>query len=195
MSVGSGDLDRAVGRAYPPVVPDPAAKPVSAGVYRHPVDVTWGDCDPAGIVYFPRFFEKFHEAMERWFGDALHQPYEVLIVDRKLGLPSVHTEADFHAPCRFGERLVVELRVARLGRSSIDLAYRVVVAGDEAGPSRLRGRTVCAVMDLDPSSPTYARALPWPDDLKARIEAFGVSPEPVASDVSNGDVMVGKDGP
>lgn len=145
-----------------------------AGVYRHEVHVTWGDCDPAGIVYFPRFFERFHETMERWFGDALGHPYDELILGRKLGLPSVHTEADFLVPCRFGERLVFEQRVARLGRSSIELRYRVTAAGEPSGLPRLRGRTVCALMDLDPGSPTHARALPWPDDLRARIEAFGI---------------------
>ena len=145
-------------------------------MFRYPVTVGWGDCDPAGLVYFPRFFEKFHEAMERWFGDALGQPYDALIMGRKLGLPSVHTEADFAAPCRFGDRLEVELRVQRLGRSSIELRYRVRAPGESA--MRLRGRTVCALMDLDPDRSTHARAVPWPDDLRARIEAFGVTPEP-----------------
>ena len=135
--------------------------------------MSWGDCDPAGIVYFPRFFEKFHEAMERWFDDGLGQPYQVLIMGRKLGLPAVHTEADFRRPCHFGDDLVVELRVLRLGRSSIELGYRVVTADDEA-ELRLTGRTVCALMDLDPASPSFQRARPWPDDLRARIEAFGV---------------------
>jgi 4-hydroxybenzoyl-CoA thioesterase len=85
-------------------------------------------------------------------------------------LPSVHTEADFRAPCRFGERMVVELRVPKLGRTSIELAYHVMVAG-EAEP-RLTGRTVCALMDLDPDRPTYARAVPWPEDLRRSIESF-----------------------
>lgn len=144
------------------------------GVFRHSIQVSWGDCDPAGLVYFPRFFEKFHEAMERWFGDALLQPYDALIMGRRLGLPSVHTEADFRAPCRFGEALVVELRVLRLGRSSIELGYRVVQAMADQDEVRLTGRTVCALMDLDETRPTHGRAVPWPEDLRARIEAFGV---------------------
>lgn len=138
------------------------------------MEVRWGDCDPAGIVYFPRFFERFHDAMERWFEASLGLPYDALILGQRLGLPSVHTEADFRAPCRFGERLVVELRVGKLGRSSIELRYRVVAEG-EAEP-RLTGRTVCALMDLDPARPTHARAVPWPEDLRTRIEAFGVDP-------------------
>lgn len=150
------------------------SSPAPDGVFRHTVLVSWGDCDPAGIVYFPRFFEKFHEAMEQWFGDALGLPYDELIVGRRLGLPSVHTEADFTSPCRFGERLTVELRVLRLGRSSVELGYRVRTAADEAAAPRLTGRTVCVLMDLDPERETHERALPWPDDLRARIEAFGV---------------------
>jgi len=159
------------------VAETPAAATDPRGVYRHHVIVGWGDCDPAGIVYFPRFFEMFHGAMEQWFGDALGQPYEVLIMGRKLGLPSVHTEADFRAPCRFGERLVVELRVPKLGRTSIELQYRVLARrGDalEAEP-RLTGRTVCALMDLDPQRPSKGRAVAWPSDLRARIETFGVA--------------------
>lgn len=141
------------------------------------MQVSWGDCDPAGIVYFPRFFEKFHEAMEQWFGDALELPYDELIVGRRLGLPSVHTEADFAVPCRFGERLVVELRVGKLGRSSVELLYRVGVEDQPKAPPRLTGRTVCVLMDLDPARDTHERAVPWPEDLRARIESFGVQPE------------------
>lgn len=142
------------------------------------VRVGWGQCDPAGIVYFPRFFELFHEAMESWFDRALQLPYHDVIVARRIGLPSVHTEADFVRPTRFGEDVCVELRVLRLGRSSIELGYRIVGV-DRSGAAldtdvRATGRTVCAVMDLDPDSPGFRRATPVPEDMRARIEAFGV---------------------
>lgn len=126
-------------------------------------------------MYFPRFFERFHEAMERWFGDALDEPYDALILGRKLGLPSVHSEADFRMPCRFGEWLTVQLRVTRLGRTSLELGYEVFADAEETRP-RLTGKTICALMDLDPSRPTYERAVPWPEDLRDKIEAFGVGP-------------------
>lgn len=155
----------------------PHDEPTAGGVHVLPVDVGWGHCDPAGIVYFPRFFEMFHAAMESWFGAAaptgLGLPYQAVIVGRRLGFPAVHTEADFRAPTHFGERIGVELRVAKLGRTSITLAY--VLRGG-AGDVRATGRTVVAVMDLDPSSPTHHRGCPLPDDIRAAIEAFGVAP-------------------
>lgn len=134
--------------------------------------VGFGDCDPAGIVYFPRFFHFFHEAMETWFDAALGMPYAALIGGRKIGFPAVHTEADFKLPCAMGEEIGVELRVAELGRSSIRFAYAARTLGDATAPVRLTGATVCVVMDLDPSRPTFRRALAVPEDLRARIVAW-----------------------
>ena len=131
----------------------------------------FGDCDPAGIVYFPRFFDFFHRAMESWFGEALGIPYERVVVGQKVGFPAVHTEADFRAPCRFGERIIVELRLARLGRTSLTLNYEVL--GEVKRDPRLSGQTVCAVMDLDPSSSTFMRAIALPDELRRAMERFG----------------------
>ncbi len=134
-----------------------------------PVVVGWGHCDPAGIVYFPRFFEMFHEAMEAWFSNALSLPYQDVIVRRKVGFPAVHTEADFAAPSVFGDHIVVQLRVEKLGRKSITFAYRVQA---DDGQLRLTGRTVCAVMDLDETSATFRRGIELPPDIRASIESF-----------------------
>lgn len=145
-------------------------------MHIHRVRVRFGDCDPAGIVYFPRFFHFFHEAMESWFDDVLQVPYAGLIQGRKLGFPAVHTEADFAAPCAFGDEIAVEQRVVGLGRTSLRFAYRVRAHGDPAAPVRLTGATVCVVMDLDPQRPSFRRPVELPPDLRARIEPL-VSPD------------------
>jgi 4-hydroxybenzoyl-CoA thioesterase len=143
------------------------------GVHVHRVVVRFGDCDPAGIVYFPRFFDIFHAAMETWFEARLGLRYAGMVTGRKIGFPAVHTEADFKAPCALGDAIAVELRVARLGRSSIVLVYAV---RGERGDLRLTGATTCAVMDLDPASPSYRRAVEIPADLRERILAFAAEP-------------------
>ena len=142
------------------------------GTYVHVREVRFGDCDPAGIVYFPRFFHFFHEAMETWFGARLGQAYADVIRVRKIGFPAVHTEADFAVPSRFGDRLAVELSVGHVGRSSVRLDYVVREADVADAPVRLRGHTIVVVFDLDGSSPTHMRALEIPDDLRAAIERF-----------------------
>lgn len=154
-----------------------------SGLHVHPVEVRFGDCDPAGIIYFPRFFALFHDAMETWFPARLGLPYAALVVGRKIGFPAVHTEADFRAPCALGDTIAVELRVARLGRSSIDLRY--VVRGAD-GDVRVVGATTCVVMDLDPGSPGHRRPLALPDDLRQRIERFMVADDEAVPEDSQG---------
>lgn len=154
-----------------------------SGLHVHPVEVRFGDCDPAGIIYFPRFFALFHDAMETWFPARLGLAYAELVVGRKIGFPAVHTEADFRAPCALGDAITVELRVARLGRSTIDLRY--VVRG-AAGEPRVVGATTCVVMDLDPASAGYRRAVAIPDDLRQRIERFMVADDEAVPEDSQG---------
>ncbi|PRP90991.1 1,4-dihydroxy-2-naphthoyl-CoA hydrolase [Enhygromyxa salina] len=145
----------------------------AAGVHKLALDVRFGDCDPAGIVYFPRFFDFFHQAMETWFPAHLGFGYDEFVRVRKLGFPAVHTEADFERPSRFGDRIEIHLRVIRLGRSSIEFAYEV--HGQDG--RRVTGRSVCVVMNLDERSPEHGAAVAIPAELRERIEAFGVGPE------------------
>lgn len=141
-------------------------------MYRHPLRVRFGDCDPAGIVYFPRFFDFFHQAMEGWF-DVLGRPYHEVVMGQRVGFPAVHTEADFQRPVAFGEQIQVELRVGRIGDSSLELHYEVRGAGEgvEVSP-RLTGRTVVVVMDLNPASPGFRKGMSIPAPLRAAIESF-----------------------
>jgi len=151
------------------------------GVHVHRQPVRFGDCDPAGIVYYPRFLHFFHEAMETWFLEGLDYPYDEVILGEKIGFPSVHCEADFRIPCQMGEVIAIELRIAKLGRTSIGFDYQVRTFGEPDSPLRLVGATVCVVMDLNPDSPKFRQALPIPAGLRARIERFmagEAAPEP-----------------
>ncbi|MEZ4453859.1 MAG: acyl-CoA thioesterase [Nannocystaceae bacterium] len=147
-----------------------------SGVFIHRRTVRFGDCDPAGIVYYPRFFDIFHESMEQWFWVALDYRYDRVILDDKVGFPTVHCAADFKIPAIMGEDLAIEVRVPKIGRSSIHFDYQVRTFGDPSAPLRLRGETVSVVMDLDPARPTFRRPLEIPADLRARIEAFRGGP-------------------
>lgn len=129
--------------------------------------VRFGDCDSAGIVYFPRYFDWFHQAMETWFDQALGLPYSELILERELGLPCVHTEADYKAGCRLGEDIEVVLSVGRLGSSSIRLDY---VVQNSQGELKATGHSVVVVAHMLREGGVKAARLEG--DLRQRIEAF-----------------------
>ena len=128
--------------------------------------ILFSHCDPAGIVYFPRFFDLLHRAMEDWFTFGLEERFADFIMKQKLGIPTVGTKVDFVGPARFGDLLKVELRVAKLGSSSIDLAIDSYVDGRPCFKAR---HTVCVF-----SSETY-KAVPIPEALRLRMEPYVVA--------------------
>ena len=142
---------------------------VAEGVYEQRVTVRFGDCDPAGILYYPTYFDFFHRAMEGWFEACLDLPYAEALGSWKLGFPTVHTEADYRRPTFFGDTIRVELRVERLGGRSIHFGFRVL---GEEGEVRVTGRTVCVLCHLEQGAAEHLRPRDLPTELRSRIEAW-----------------------
>ena len=86
----------------------------------------WGDCDPAGIVFYPRFYawmDTVSHALAREMGigrEAMLPPNEEL-----LGFPVVGTQAQYLAPARMDDVLEVRTWVARVGRTSLSLRHEI----------------------------------------------------------------------
>ncbi|MBN9425152.1 MAG: acyl-CoA thioesterase, partial [Burkholderiales bacterium] len=75
--------------------------------------IRFSDCDPAGIVFFPQYFIMLNGLVEDWIEDELRLGYRRLVIDRGVGLPTVHLETDFTAISRMGDRVVLSLGVER----------------------------------------------------------------------------------
>jgi 4-hydroxybenzoyl-CoA thioesterase len=132
-------------------------------VFEHPIPVRWNDVDAAGIVYFPQFLDYCHLAIEALF-TALPGGYPALTMQRRIGVPSVHLEADFRAPLRYGDTCLVRLHVARLGRSSVTFRHVLVRARDGVVCAEIV--QVVALSDLD-----ALRAVEIPADVRALLES------------------------
>ena len=132
-----------------------------AGPFVFERPVKFDDIDAAGILFFARFFNYAHDAMEAFFGE-LPGGYVDLINRRKIGLPAVHVEADFLAPLRFGDVAKVEVTCVHLGRSSCAFSHAMSRLGD--GTRVAVVKHVCAAVDL-----TRMKALPIPDDMRALL--------------------------
>jgi len=92
--------------------------------------VAWGDCDPAGIVYFPRYFEWFDTGTHSLFAVAGLQKAAMLETYGIVGIPLVDARARFIRPSTFGDEVVVESSVTAWRRSSFDVQHRLL-RGDE----------------------------------------------------------------
>ena len=109
------------------------------------VQVRFGDVDRAGIVYYPRIFDYFHQVFEGFFEAKVKIPYpEVIGGKLRAGFPAVHYEVDFLSPLTYGDRLPVRFTVAKIGRTSVTFRYEVFRGKKLL--VRALGTTVCVNM-------------------------------------------------
>ena len=129
---------------------------------RKTIEIEWGDCDAAGIVYFPRYFEWFDACTAALFRQAGFAKRTLLGEYGIIGFPVVDARARFARPSTFGDTVVVESRIARFGRSSFDVQHRLL-RGDELAVEGSETR-VWTVRDGD-----RLRGAPVPAEVIARF--------------------------
>ena len=117
--------------------------------FRKPIKVCFGDIDNAGIVYYPRFMHYFHLALEEFFLIELGIDYADVLHKRNVSLPTVHLESDFRRKLRYGDQIHMEVRVIRIGRSSITWGYKGyrITGKDEVVVVEGQNVTVCVRTD------------------------------------------------
>lgn len=125
-------------------------------------DVRFAHVDAAGIVFYPRYFEMLNAAVEDFFAQDVGVDFRAMHLDRGIGVPTVKLESEFATPGRLGDRLDFRIEVARVGRSSLELAIEVR-CGDVL---RFTARPVLVCMDLKTGQP-----LAWPVDMRPREAA------------------------
>ncbi len=128
--------------------------------FRTRRQVRFGDVDAAGMAFYPRYFEMLNEAVEDWFA-SLGWDFARMHLEERAGVPMRRVEADFTAASRLGDVLDAELVVKTVGRTSIE----VDAAFSCAGEPRWSAKSVLVFIDL-----TSGKAIPWPEDLRAKLE-------------------------
>lgn len=121
--------------------------------------VHFGDCDPAGIAYYPSYMRILDSVVEEFFA-TLGSPRRTMIDELRLGTPTVTLDLAFESPSYYGETLDFQLRVRAIGRSSLDLSHAVSVGDRKVWSARQR---------LVATSLTNHKSCPWPDDLRAAL--------------------------
>ncbi len=132
---------------------------------RYRRQVLFEDIDAAGIVFFARFYGYCHEAIVPLF-DAYPGGY-VGLINRRIGFPVVHCDADYTAPLRFGDSMDIDPRVESLGRSTITFLSTVRRVHDDVASAVVRH--TCVMTDLE-----AMKSVALPDGLRAALERFKV---------------------
>ena len=127
--------------------------------FTHTHKVLFKDCDPAGIVFFPRYFEMIADATEAYFEEALKTPYPELL--KSHGVPTAQIEASFTAPSRHGDTLTISFNCQNVGRTSTKLKI-TAQCGDQ---SRFTAHTTLVHITKS------GQPEPWPAPLRAALRA------------------------
>ena len=133
---------------------------------RKEIQVEWGDCDPAGIVYFPRFFEYFDACTNALFEKAGFRKAAIMKAYGLLGIPMVDTRAQFYAPASFGEIVTIESRISEWGRSSFQVEHKLY-KGEQLAAEGTEKRVWTV---RDPLAKNGMRSEAIPAEVKDRFE-------------------------
>ncbi len=128
--------------------------------YEFKQKVLFKHCDPAGIVFYPRYFEMINDCIESFFDVVLANPFEQL--HKFGGVPTAQIQTRFLSPSRHGDQLLFKLQVPNVGNSSAE--YRLSASCDEDP----RFETIATLVNVN----TNGRPTPWPDNVRAKLSEF-----------------------
>ena len=94
-------------------------------INRKQIRIEWGDCDPGGSVFFPRYFEYCDACTNALFERAELPKPELLKLHCIGGIPLVEARAQFIVPSQFGDTVTVESCVSEWGRSSFSVHHKI----------------------------------------------------------------------
>lgn len=130
--------------------------------------IEWGDCDPAGIIFYGRYFEIFDVSTTMLLERALGmKKSEYLKAYDFFGHPLAETRGRFLRPTRFGDEVSVETAVVACGRSSFKLEHRLALDGTLS----VEGFETRVWVGRDPADPARMKSQPIPAEVVAKLTA------------------------
>ena len=94
------------------------------------IRVQWGDCDPASIVFYPRYFEWFDASTIQLFEKATGlTKIRMLEKYNGAGLVLIEAGANFAVPSHYGDDIEIHTGISEVGRSSFAMRHLVTKAG------------------------------------------------------------------
>lgn len=135
--------------------------------FRRTIHIEWGHCDPAGIVFNPRFFEFFDASNWLLFEAALGiGARDIAAAYNIFSIPLVDARANFLKPVKFGDTPEITSRISEFRRSSFDVEHLLSVDGTLA----VEGRESRVWAVRDPDDPAKIKAAPVPPAVIARFD-------------------------
>ena len=135
----------------------------------HSIDIAFGDCDPAGIVFFPNFLRWMDTASLSFFMQCGVPPWRELEKTRGIvGTPLLEINTKFMKSATYGETLTITTHVEEWRSKVVVQVHRITRARADDGEDLIcEGREVRAFVKRDDNDRDRLRAIAVPDDIRA----------------------------
>ena len=128
------------------------------------VKVHFGDCDPAGIVFFPNFCKWMDESSLHFFMSCGVPPWRELVKTRGIvGTPLLEIHTRFLRTATYGETLRIHTSVQEW-QGKVFIHKHLVMRGDTL---LCEGEETRAFVVHPPGEPERIKAIAVPQDIKA----------------------------
>jgi 4-hydroxybenzoyl-CoA thioesterase len=95
-----------------------------SSAWRLEIEIAWGDCDDAGIVFYPQFFRWMDTAFHRWLRVLGSSHRDIVKRFNLIGLPIVDAGAQFRSPVTYDDTLIVGVRIVEWQPRRLRVAYQ-----------------------------------------------------------------------
>ncbi|MEE9333327.1 MAG: thioesterase family protein [Granulosicoccaceae bacterium] len=120
--------------------------------------VLFRHCDPAGIVFYPKYYEMLNDVVEEFFDCELNYPFREVVVNN--GVPAAQINATFFAPSRLGDCLYLDLKITKLGSTSLNLTIDAHCEGER----RFSAALVLVYVN------NIGKSTSWPDSIRQTLQ-------------------------
>jgi 4-hydroxybenzoyl-CoA thioesterase len=134
-------------------------------VHRRDVQIQWGDCDPANIVFYPRYFAMFDDSTSIMFETVGFSKQDIMRKYGLVGIPLVDTGAKFYISCTHGDWITIESRIESFKRSSFEVSHKVFKGGELA----IEAFETRVLVGRHPDDPQRLKSAPLPEEMVAKF--------------------------
>ena len=137
--------------------------------FRRDVEVRFADTDAMGHVNNASYLTYCEIARAAYYEAVTGRPLPLGVHGSEEGMILADVRVAYRAPAFYGETLVVETRVVRLGRTSFTMEHRITAPDSRYGNARVVATAESVLVSYDY---TVGRPIQLPARLRDAVIAF-----------------------
>ena len=134
--------------------------------YTLTIQISWGHCDPAKIVYYPNYFIWFDQSVHHLFDKAGANMGDLMDQYGVVGLPIVDAHAEFIYPSKYGDEIEVTSWISEWREKTLIVTHEI----HNNGLLAVKGTEVRVWAKPHPDDPKRLQAQVIPDSIRASFD-------------------------